>query len=381
MTPTFANPITDVATLSGNAVMGLRRWLSNVLFLHFDLWPWNSVGAIPTQALTVRGMRKKPQDETPPEPSGTRREYRYQHEPVLLHEALAFLQPAPGKIFIDATLGGGGHAASLLAAGASVLGLDQDLAAIMAAEERLAQHEDHFVALRMNYRSIGEVLEETGVDQVDGIIADLGVSSYQIDTAERGFSFQQDGPLDMRMDSQGARTAADIINENSEEDLARIFFEFGEERLSRRVARVIVKRRALRPFHRTLDLAEVIASVLPRKGKAHPATKVFQALRLELNDELGALRDLLENAPRLLKPGGRIAIISFHSLEDRIVKQTFARQSTEWLDRPEWPEPRRNPDLSFRLLSKKPVEASSEEISRNPRARSARLRAAERLSS
>ncbi|MCE9520053.1 MAG: 16S rRNA (cytosine(1402)-N(4))-methyltransferase RsmH, partial [Verrucomicrobia bacterium] len=267
----------------------------------------------------------------------------------------------------------------LLKAGASVLGLDKDMAALSAASERLAEHEDHFVALRMNYRGIGSVLEETGVDQVDGIIADLGVSSHQIDTAERGFSFQQDGPLDMRMDSQSGRTAADIVNECSEEELARIFFELGEERLSRRVARAIIKRRAVRPFHRTLDLAECVASVLPRRGKAHPATKVFQSLRLELNDELGALRELLEAAPRLLKPGGRIAIISFHSLEDRIVKQTFARQSTEWLDRPEWPEPRRNPELTFKLLSKKPVEASAEEVSRNPRARSARLRAAERL--
>ncbi len=381
MTPAFANRITDAATLPGNEVMSLRHWLSNVFFLHLDLWPWGSVAAMPMRALAVRGLGRRSHDDTPPEPSGVQGEQRFQHEPVLLHEALAFLQPAPGKIFIDATLGGGGHSASLLAAGASVLGLDQDMAAISAAGERLAEHEENFVALRMNYRGIGRVLEETGVDQVDGIIADLGVSSHQIDTAERGFSFQQDGPLDMRMDSLGGRTAADIVNECSEEDLARIFFEYGEERLSRRVARTIVKRRVLRPFHRTLDLAEVVASVLPRRGKAHPATKVFQALRLELNDELGALRELLENAPRLLKPGGRIAIISFHSLEDRIVKQNFARQSTEWLDRPEWPEPRRNPDLSFKLLSKKPVEASAEEISRNPRARSARLRAAERLSS
>lgn len=379
MTPIFANPFTDAAALPGSAMMGLRRWLSNTLFLHFDLWPWGSVGAIPTQALTVRGMGRKSPDEIPPEPSGGRREFRFQHEPVLLQEALTFLQPAPGKIFIDATLGGGGHSASLLAAGACVLGLDQDQAAITAAGERLAHYENQFVALRMNYRRIANVLEETGVNKVDGIIADLGVSSHQLDTAERGFSFQQDGPLDMRMDSHGEKTAADIVNEYDEEELARIFFEYGEERHSRRVARAIVKRRTLRPFHRTLDLADVIASVLPRTGKTHPATKVFQALRLELNDELGALRELLENAPRILRPGGRIAIISFHSLEDRIVKQTFVRQSTEWLDRPEWPEPRRNPDFATRLLTKKPVEASADESSRNPRARSARLRAAEIL--
>jgi 16S rRNA (cytosine1402-N4)-methyltransferase len=299
----------------------------------------------------------------------------------MLREALHFLQPAPGKIFIDATLGGGGHSAALLAAGSAVLGLDQDESAIAAASDRLAEHEEKFVSLRMNYRGLGEVLEEAGVRGVDGILADLGVSSHQVDTADRGFSFQQDGPLDMRLDQRGGRTAADLVNECSEEELARIFFENGEEPFSRRAARAIVKRRALRPFNRTLDLAETVASVLPRRGKMHPATRVFQALRLELNDELGALRQLLEFAPRFLNPGGRIVIISFHSLEDRIVKQTFARQSAAWLDRPEWPEPRCNPDYSMRLLTKKPAEPSGEEVSRNSRARSARLRAAERLPS
>jgi 16S rRNA (cytosine1402-N4)-methyltransferase len=343
------------------------------------LWPWGSVAAIPAQALAARNMGGRRRDDGFPEPGGASQPSRFQHEPVLLREALAFLQPSPGKLFVDATLGGGGHAAPLLAAGANVLGIDQDEAAIAEAGKRLAGHEDHFVALRMNFRGIGCVLEETGVGQVDGIIADLGVSSHQLDTAERGFSFQQDGPLDMRMDPRGQRTAADIVNQWAEEDLARIFFENGGEQLSRRAARAIAARRSHRLFHRTLDLAETIASVLPRRGKAHPATKVFQALRLELNDELGALRELLADAPRFLKPGGRIVLISFHSLEDRIVKQSFARQSAEWLDRPEWPEPRRNPDHSLRLLTKKPVEPSAAEISRNPRARSARLRAAERL--
>jgi len=379
MTQSSAIRFPDAAVLHGTAAAGLRRWLKNILFLHLDLWPWGSVAPIPAQALAARNMGGMRSDDGLPDPEGALRPGRFQHEPVLVRESLAFLQPSPGKLFIDATLGGGGHASSLLAAGANVLGLDQDEAAIAEAGKRLAGHEDHFVALRMNFRGIGGVLEETGVGRVDGIIADLGVSSHQLDTAERGFSFQQDGPLDMRMDPRGRRTAADIVNECGEEDLARIFFEYGDEHLSRRAARVIVKRRSQRPFHRTLDLAETIASVLPRRGKTHPATKVFQALRLELNDELGALRELLADAPRLLKPGGRIVLISFHSLEDRMVKQTFARQSAEWLDRPEWPEPRRNPDHTLRLLTKKPVEPSAGEISRNPRARSARLRAAERL--
>jgi 16S rRNA (cytosine1402-N4)-methyltransferase len=381
MTLTFASRYPDVAALSGNATAGLRRWLFKELFLHLDHWPWGSATVMPISALTEGGRGGTNRDDAPSDSGGGPQPIRFQHEPVLQQEALAFLQPGPGKLFIDATLGGGGHAAALLAAGATVLGLDQDEAAIAAAGERLAEHEDHFVALRMNFRGIGGVLDETGVGQVDGIIADLGVSSHQLDTAERGFSFQQDGPLDMRMNPGDPRTAADIVNECSEEELARIFFEYGEEHLSRRAARAIVQRRAQRPFHRTLDLAGTIASVLPRRGKAHPATKVFQALRLELNDELGALRELLENAPRLLRPGGRIAVISFHSLEDRVVKQSFARQSAEWLDRPEWPEPRRNPEHSLRLLTKKPVEPSAEEIARNPRSRSARLRAAERLPS
>ncbi len=381
MTPAFASRFQNVADLPGNAAAGFRRWLSNVLFLHLDLWPWGSAAALPTQAHALRGSGGKMHDDLSPERGVAPPHDRFRHQTVLQHEALAFLQPAPGKLFVDATLGGGGHAASLLAAGATVLGLDQDEAAITAAGDRLAQHEDHFVALRMNFRGIGGVLEETGIGQVDGIIADLGVSSHQLDTAERGFSFQQDGPLDMRMDPEGARTAADIVNQWSEEELARIFFELGEEPLSRRAARAIVKRRAGRPFHRTLDLAESIAAVLPRRGKTHPATRVFQALRLELNDELGALRDLLETAPRLLRPGGRMVVISFHSLEDRLVKQSFARHAAEWLDRPEWPEPRRNPDHTLRLLTKKPLEPSTEETARNPRARSARLRAAERLPS
>ena len=358
----------------------LRRWLGKVLFLHLDLWPWGIVPTLPTRALNVgsrAGGAGEPGCENPRDPA---ERGAFRHETVLLREALHFLQPAPGKIFVDATLGGGGHAAALLAAGASVLGLDQDEAAVVAASERLAEHGEHFACLRMNYRALGEVLEETGV-RVDGILADLGVSSHQLDTAERGFSFQQDGPLDMRLDRRGGRTAADLVNDCSEEELARIFFDLGEEPLSRRAARAIVRRRIQRPFHRTLDLAETVASVLPRRGRVHPATRVFQALRLELNDELGALHRLLESAPRHLNPGGRIVVISFHSLEDRMVKRTLARQSAVWLDRPEWPEPRRNPDCSMRLLTKKPVEPAAEEISRNPRARSARLRAAERLTS
>ena len=362
---------------------GLRRWLNKVLFLHLDTWPWAAAGT-PMQTLASRTMHNRP-PQLPPDREHDDGEKnspfnRFEHEPVLLHEALSFLQPAPGKLFMDATLGGGGHSAGLLRAGAQVLGFDQDEMAIASATGRLHAHEDCFVALPMNFRRFAEVLDETGVGAVDGILADLGVSSHQIDTAERGFSFQQDGPLDMRMNPHAECTAASIVNEWSAEDMRRIFQECGEEPLARRAATAIVRRRAQRPFLRTLDLADTLATVMPRHGKTHPATKVFQSLRIEVNDELGALRDLLEHAPRLLKPGGRIVIVSFHSLEDRMVKQAFQKRAAEWIDRPEWPEARPNPDLSLRILTKKPISAAPEETSRNPRSRSARLRAAERLS-
>lgn len=361
----------------------LRRWLDKIFSLHLDTWPWAAAGT-PTQTLATRNMHNRP-PQLPPDREDDDGEIhmanRFEHSPVLLHEALSFLQPAPGKLFMDATLGGGGHSAELLRAGAKVLGFDQDEMAIASATEKLYEHEDRFVAMPVNFRRFAEVLDEAGIGGVDGILADLGVSSHQIDTAERGFSFQKDGPLDMRMNSRAGLTAATIVNEWSAEDMRRIFQEYGEEPLARRAATAIVRRRAQRPFLRTLDLAETLASVMPRHGKTHPATKVFQALRIEVNDELGALRDLLEQAPRLLKPGGRIVIISFHSLEDRLVKQSFQKRAAEWIDRPEWPEARPNPELSLRILTKKPVSASPEENSRNPRARSARLRAAERLSS
>lgn len=383
MTAATASLFSHSVSQPERAGIGLRRWLDKVLFLHLDLWPWAAAGP-PTQTLATRNMNNRPPQL--PSDHGDDGENlsaasRFEHTAVLLEEALNYLLPAPGKLIMDATLGGGGHSAGLLRAGAQVLGFDQDEVAIANAMERLHAHEDHFVAMPMNFRRFAEVLDESGVGGVDGILADLGVSSHQIDTPERGFSFQQDGPLDMRMNSQAECTAASIVNEWSAEDLRRIFQEYGEEPLARRAATAIVRRRAQRPFLRTLDLAETLASVMPRHGKSHPATRIFQALRIEVNDELGALRDLLEHAPRILKPGGRIVIISFHSLEDRMVKQAFQKRSAEWIDRPEWPEARPNPDCSLRIVTKKPLSASSEEISRNPRSRSARLRVAERLSS
>jgi 16S rRNA (cytosine1402-N4)-methyltransferase len=357
--------------------VGLRRWLDNVLFLHLDLWPWQLASG-PARMLTMnsepdRGGHGPSEQREPPASS------RFEHATVLLHEAVDLLRPAPGKLVVDATMGGAGHTLALLEAGANVLGFDQDEAAIEAAHERCADYEDRFATVRANFRELESVLQESGVGLVDGILADIGVSSFQLDTAERGFSFQQDGPLEMRMDQRTGITAADIVNTWSVEELQKLFVEYGEEPLARRAAMAILRRREQRPFHRTLDLAEVLAAALPRRGKTHPATRVFQALRIAVNDELGALKDLLDQAPRCLKPGGRLVMISFHSLEDRIVKHTLQKQSTQWQDRPEWPEPRPNPDYCMRVLTKKPVEPSEEEISRNPRSRSARLRAAERI--
>jgi 16S rRNA (cytosine1402-N4)-methyltransferase len=235
------------------------------------------------------------------------------------------------------------------------------------------------VPRRANFAEVAEVVAELAPDGVDGLLLDLGVSSHQLDSAERGFSLKADGPLDMRMDPDAGLTAAEIVNTWGEEELARLFFELGEERKSRAVARALVQRRAERPFERTLDLAEVVARVVRKAGKIHPATRVFQALRLQVNGELEVLRAALAAAPQILRPGGRLVVISFHSLEDRIVKQFLRGRGQAEIDRPEWPAPRPNPDFSFEVLTSRPVTAGERELSANPRARSAKLRAATKL--
>ena len=303
----------------------------------------------------------------------------FAHEPVLLQEVLDALKPAPGKLVFDGTLGGGGHAEALLERGVQLVAMDQDPHAIAHSSERLAQYGERLCILRGNFRNFPRILAETGVSGFDGMLVDLGVSSHQLDEPSRGFSFQKDGPLDLRMDPEQPRTAADLVASASEQELARIFSEYGEEPQARRLARAIVNARGKTPIKTTAELAEVISNTIGRKGKRHPATLVFQALRIAVNDELAALLQFLEAAPRWLKPGGRLAVISFHSLEDRIVKQAFHRLSTPFLDRPEWPAPRPNPDFCMRLVQRKPVEPGAEELGRNPRARSAKLRVAEKM--
>lgn len=301
------------------------------------------------------------------------------HEPVLLAETLALLAPAPGKLFVDGTLGGGGHTEAFLEAGAQVIGIDQDPQALAFAGERLARFGNRFTPVRANFETVGEVLNRLGIHRIDGALLDIGVSSWQLDSPERGFSFQAEGPLDMRMNPDAPLTAADLVNTAAEEELIRIFREYGEEPAARRIAQQIVRDREHRPFVTTLDLAQSVEKVNPRRGRTHPATKVFQSLRIAVNRELEVLQAALAAFSARLNPGGRFGVITFHSLEDRIVKNYFKARAQEWLDRPEWPSPRRNPDFQFRLVTGKPAIASPEEAHRNPRSRSAKLRVVEQI--
>jgi 16S rRNA (cytosine1402-N4)-methyltransferase len=301
------------------------------------------------------------------------------HASVMPEEVVAFLCPGPGKLFLDGTAGGGGHTRLFLEHGAEVLALDQDLDAIQQCASTLAPFADRLHLAHANFAEAAEVAAQLGLGPFDGVLLDLGVSSYQLDTPERGFSFQREGPLDMRMDQRGSMSAAVMLNTASEEELTRIFREYGEEPRARQIAARIVRIRDTTPFRTTSDLAVAVESVAPRTGPRHPATRVFQALRIAVNDELGVLEHALEQISSLLAPGGRFGVLTFHSLEDRIVKHFFRARSTEWLDRPEWPEPRRNPEHIFRLLTPRPIDASTQEIQINPRARSAKLRVAEKL--
>jgi 16S rRNA (cytosine1402-N4)-methyltransferase len=306
------------------------------------------------------------------------RSYDY-HETVLLAETVKLLAPEAGKVIVDGTLGGGGHSAALLAEGARVIGLDQDPEAIAFAKAKLADAGDAFTAVRSNFTKIGDVLDQLGIAQIDGALLDLGVSSRQIDAPERGFSFQSDGPLDMRMDPASSVSAADLVNAMSGDQLERIFRQLGEEPGARRIAAKITRERLVRPFRTTRELAEAVEAVIPRRGRTHPATRIFQALRIAVNRELEALEEGLAAITARLAPGGRIAVITFHSLEDRIVKTFLKHRATEFIDRPEWPAPRRNPDYCFKLLNSKPIIASEAEQRANPRSRSAKLRGARKL--
>jgi 16S rRNA (cytosine1402-N4)-methyltransferase len=299
---------------------------------------------------------------------------QFQHIPVLLAEVLAGLAPRPGGRYIDGTLGGGGHAAAILEANAPdgrVLGIDADPAALAAGAKRLADFGDRVVLAHGNFRDLGQLARANGFEPADGILLDLGVSSHQLDTPERGFSFMADAPLDMRMDPTGGETAADLVDELSESELADLIYRYGEERGSRRIARAIAAARRTGRIATTKALAEIVARALGgRHGKIHPATRTFQALRIAVNRDLESLENALPQAVELLAPGGRLAVIAFHSLEDRIVKQFFRAESG--YAGAEGPS-------RLRIITKKPIEAELAEARANPRARSAKLRIAEKL--
>ena len=301
------------------------------------------------------------------------------HLPVFPAEVAEWMASEPDKFIIDGTLGGGGHSEIFLKAGARVLGVDRDPEALAHARARLAGFGERFSTWEGNFSRILEIPEIQMGELVDGLLMDLGVSSRQLDSAARGFSFMREGPLDMRMGPSSPRTAADIVNLWPEADIVRILFEYGEESRARRIAGAIVRQRAEKPFITTLDLANCIEKAIGRQGRTHPATKTFQAIRMAVNEELESLATALAAAPFILKPGGRLLIITFHSLEDRLVKRFLKHRSTPFLDEPGWPEPRPNPDYQFRLLARKAIIPSAEEISMNPRARSAKLRVAQLL--
>jgi 16S rRNA (cytosine1402-N4)-methyltransferase len=301
------------------------------------------------------------------------------HRPVLAAEVLELLAPAPGSLIVDATCGGGGHAEAILRAGADVLAFDQDPDALESAAARLSVFGGRFTLRQCNFRGANEVLDQLGIRQIGGALLDLGVSSRQLENAERGFSVMRNGPLDMRMDPRSELTAATVINSYSEEELTRLFREFGEEPAARRIASQLVKLRKDAPFLETVPLARAIEKIVGRHGRRHPATQVFQALRMEVNDELAALEEGLRLLTDRLERNARIAVITFHSLEDRIVKNFFRDRSREWLDRPEWPEPRPNPEWDLQLVTPKPIEPGENELRSNPRSRSAKLRVAEKI--
>jgi len=289
------------------------------------------------------------------------------HVPVMTAEVLEFLRPQRGGLFVDCTVGLGGHSRALLEAGATrVIGLDRDPDALSRARETLAPWGDRVELVRADYRALEEILDARQIARVDGALADLGVSSMQFDAPGRGFSFQRDEPLDMRMDQSGGDTAADLIARSSERELADAIFQYGEERFSRRIARALVAARQDAPVATTGRLASIVRRAIPRRGpmRIDPATRTFQALRIWVNRELDGLDRFVDVAARRLRAGARLVVITFHSLEDRIVKHTLRALQQR--------------DALLQVLTKKPIVASDEEVERNPRARSAKLRAAER---
>ncbi len=308
----------------------------------------------------------------------------FRHLSVLPDEVLELLAPKPGGIYLDGTLGGGGHTELILekiVPDGLVIGIERDREALAAASARLEKFGTSFIPLQGSFGDLTQLLKQQNIEAVDGILLDLGVSSHQLDTAERGFSFRQDGLLDMRMDPSKGETAADILESLSAGELERIIKEYGEERWARKIAQSIERERQEKAIVTTLQLAELVAHAIPRRfheERIHPATRTFQALRIAVNNELEQVRQGVSDGISLLKPEGRIVVISFHSLEDRIVKQRFREAATGCICPPRLPYCICNKKPVIRVLTNRPITAGEEEVARNPRARSAKLRAAEK---
>ena len=308
----------------------------------------------------------------------------FHHISVLLKESIEALNIRPQGVYLDGTLGGAGHSAEIarrLSTG-TLIGVDRDPKALAAAEERLAPWRDRVKLVHSNFRELDSILDSLGIPAVDGILLDLGVSSPQLDEADRGFSYMADAPLDMRMDPSDPLTAYEVVNSWPQEELRRILFAYGEERYAPLIAAAIVRRREQAPIESTLALVDVIRGAMPQKAlreKQHPAKRSFQAIRIAVNDELGAVDAVMRRAIDRLKPGGRLAVITFHSLEDRIVKNAMAEAVRGCTCPPEFPVCVCGKKPKLKLIARKPITAGEEELERNPRARSAKLRVAERL--
>ncbi|PGK47763.1 16S rRNA (cytosine(1402)-N(4))-methyltransferase [Bacillus anthracis] len=308
----------------------------------------------------------------------------FKHVTVLLKETVDGLDIKPGGTYVDCTLGGGGHSSYLLSQlteGGKLIAFDQDEIAIQNAKEKFSSYGEQFITVKSNFRYLSEKLQELGITEVDGILFDLGVSSPQLDTPERGFSYHQDAPLDMRMDQDAPLTAYDVVNSWSYEQLVRIFFQYGEEKFSKQIARKIEAYRENKAIETTGELVELIKEGIPapaRRTGGHPAKRVFQAIRIAVNDELKVFEEALESAIEMVKPGGRISVITFHSLEDRICKTTFKRNSTTPQLPPGLPIIPDEFKPKLKLITRKPILPSDIELEENNRARSAKLRIAEK---
>lgn len=308
----------------------------------------------------------------------------FEHTPVLLKEAIDGLNIKENGIYIDGTLGGAGHSSEIvkrLTTG-KLIGIDQDLNALAKAKEVLKDDLDKVVLIHDNYVNIEEILSKLNIEKVDGILLDIGVSSHQLDEEERGFSYHKDAPLDMRMDKTKDFTAWDVVNKYSKEDLERIIWDYGEERWAKRIAEFIVEMRKSQPINTTLELVDVIKKAIPKKVRMeghHPGKKTFQAIRIEVNAELEVLKEAIPKMCRLLNKSGRLAIITFHSLEDRIVKETFKELNKDCICPPEIPICMCNKKREIKIITRKPIIPTKNEVERNPRSRSSKLRIAERI--